>query len=111
MPKTVCALDFLSKIPHNLNMRFSFVFTEEYREWFLDQPSKIQAQIEKRLSNIKNAGHFGSVRKLGDGLAELKFNNGNRIYYAMTSQTEIILEGNKNGQDKDIKKAKSFLGD
>ena len=79
----------------------------------MDQPPKIQAQIEKRLSHIKNDGYFGSVRKLGDGLAELKFNNGNRIYYAMTSQTEIILilGGNKNGQDKDIKKAKSFFRD
>lgn len=92
-------------------MRFSFVITDQFQNWFLCQAPKVKAQIEQRLSRIKNDGHFGSVKDLRNGLAELKFNNGNRIYYALTSQTEIllILGGNKNGQDKDIKKAKSFL--
>ncbi len=64
---------YLSGIPHNTKIRFSFVYTEEYESWFISQPPKIQAQIEKRLSRIKNDGHFGSVKNLGNGLAELKF--------------------------------------
>lgn len=82
-----------------------------YEAWYKEQVAKIQAQIEKRLSNIELHGHFGTIRDLGDGLAEIKFNNGNRIYFARTAQSEItlILGGNKNGQGKDIKKAKKFL--
>lgn len=87
--------------------------TEFYDSWFEAQPPKFQAQIEKRLSNISVHGHFGHIRNLTDGLAEIKFNNGSRIYFVVKASKEkiivLLLGGNKNGQDKDIKKAKSFL--
>lgn len=90
---------------------FELKKTLEYELWFLNQTPKFQAQVEKRLSNIKNFGYFGHLKNLGDGLAEIKFNSGDRIYFAKTSLNEItlLLGGNKNGQSKDIKKAKNFL--
>jgi len=83
----------------------------DYEKWYREQAPKFQAQIEKRLSAIELNSHFGHAKNLGDGLAEIKFNNGARIYFARTGRNEIelILGGNKNGQDKDIKKARKFL--
>jgi putative addiction module killer protein len=82
-----------------------------YLTWFEGLKLKEAAQVESRLKRIVDEDHFGSAKDLGDGLWELKFNNGNRIYYARTGKTELtlIFGGNKNGQDKDIKKAKNLL--
>lgn len=73
----------------------------------------MQAQIEKRLANIKNHEHFGHVRQLDSRLAEIKFNNGVRIYFSVRIERNkvliLLLGGNENGQSKDIAKAKSLL--
>lgn len=79
--------------------------------WFDNQTAKFQSQIEKRLDNIEEHAHYGLAKDLGGGIGEIKFNNGVRIYFAKTGPNEItlLLGGNKNGQDKDIKKARSLL--
>lgn len=70
---------------------------------------KDQAQIIERLAKIENQDYFGNNKRLSKNLFELKFNNGNRIYYTVKMIGEdvmiIILGGNKNGQQKDIDKA------
>ena len=87
--------------------------SDEYKEWFKEQRPKLRAQIQKRVSNIINYEHFGTIRKLDSNLAEIKFNDGTRIYFTrieLDGKTILLLlGGNKNGQDKDIKKAKSLL--
>ena len=88
--------------------------TPEYIEWYESQRPKEKAQIAKRLANIEEHGHFGAVRDLGDFLSELKWVNGRRIYYSIMEDdhgdlTLLILGGNKNGQDTDIKKARKVL--
>lgn len=86
--------------------------TAEYIAWFTEQTRKLQAQIEKRLENIRAHGHFGHVRVLSERLAEIKFNNGVRIYFTRGPGNEVVillLGGNKNGQSKDIKKAEGLL--
>ncbi|NGX61581.1 MAG: hypothetical protein K940chlam9_01068 [Chlamydiae bacterium] len=42
---------------------------------------------------------------------ELRWKNGRRIYFSFIPEKKILLllGGNKNGQDKDIRKAKSLL--
>jgi putative addiction module killer protein len=88
---------------------FSFLKLKEYSEWYDNQTVKIRAQIDNRLEMIREHGHFGHVRRLSSELFEIKFNNGNRIYCTekiINGKTVIlILGGNKNGQEKDIKKA------
>ncbi len=58
---------------------------------------------------MRESEHYGHAKKLSSVLSELKFNNGNRIYFTekiINGKTVIlILGGNKNGQEKDIKKA------
>jgi putative addiction module killer protein len=94
-------------------MRYRFEKTDLYKAWFDDQAAKFKAQIEKRLSNIQNEGHFGHVKQLTKNLAEIKFNNGSRIYFSVKDANGkiivLLLGGNKNGQGKDIKKAQSLL--
>jgi putative addiction module killer protein len=92
-------------------MRYEIYSMPQYEEWFEKQTLKSKFQIEKRLSNIKSDGHFGHIRDLGDGLAELKFNDGRRVYYTVVPVKKVILllGGSKNGQDSDIHKAKNII--
>ncbi len=88
--------------------------TPEYIEWYEAQRPKEKAQIAKRLVNIEEYGHFGAVKDSGDFLFELKWVNGRRVYYSIMEDnsgdlTLLILGGNKNGQDSDIKKARKIL--
>ncbi len=87
----------------------SILKIEEYAAWYAAQPAKIRAQIDSRLMKIRDFGHYGNFKKLSPILFEIKFNNGNRIYYTEKlldgKAVVLILGGNKNGQGKDIKKA------
>lgn len=69
--------------------------------------------IEKRLENIRTHEHFGHAKQLTERLAEIKFNNGVRVYFAKRVQDNkviiLLTGGNKNGQQKDIKKAQGLL--
>lgn len=92
-------------------MSFSIYPLPKYDEWFQTQSKKSKLQIEKRLNLIKQEGHFGNIRDLGDDLSELKFNDGRRIYYTIIPVNNVILllGGGKNGQDSDIRKAKNSI--
>jgi putative addiction module killer protein len=94
-----------------MKMGFTIKRLPGYESWYAEQPAKFQAQVEKRLGNVELHGHFGHMRNLGGGVAEIKFNNGARIYFARTGAAEItlLLGGTKNGQDKDIADAKKLI--
>ena len=86
----------------------------EFSEWLDAESSKSQAQIDARLRKIEESNYFGDSRDLGDGLAELKWKNGRRVYFAMSRDINdriviLILGGNKNGQEKDIRTARKIL--
>mgnify|MGYP003404696710 FL=1 len=84
--------------------------TSEFINWYNEQPSKVQYIIEARLKRISEEGHWGFINKF-DGLIELKWTSGIRIYTAKINNITVIilLGGNKNGQSKDIRKAKKIL--
>jgi len=90
----------------------SFLKLLEYAAWYDSQSAKVRAQIDGRLERIREFGHYGHVRKLSSILFEIKFNNGNRIYCTEKiingKVVILILGGNKNGQEKDIKKAQKI---
>lgn len=90
---------------------YSIFKTTEYDEWIADCTDKAKAQIASRLEKIVKYGHFGIIRDLEDGLWELKWKSGRRIYYAYIEELNILLllGGNKNGQNKDIARARKIL--
>src|SRR5581483_9734667 len=88
--------------------------TPEYRMWHEEQTEKSKVQIDDRLSKIQDEGYFGdykSVSKDDEGVWELRWKNGRRLYFAFIPERKILLllGGNKNGPDKDIRKAKSLF--
>nr|NGX45771.1 CRISPR-associated endonuclease Cas1 1 [Chlamydiota bacterium] len=78
-----------------------------------DSRSLIVSKVLARLEKISQFGHLGDARYLGESLAELRWLNGNRIYFTrLESKGQtilLILGGNKNGQSKDIAKARRIL--
>lgn len=94
-------------------MKYTVQRTKEFNDWLASETLKSQVQIEKRISNIELGGHFGIIKDLGDYVFELKWQSGRRVYYAYLVEPNILLllGGNKNGQDKDIKQAKKILGE
>jgi putative addiction module killer protein len=111
----------LCPIGYNLNMteHYRLISTQDFREWQNEEPPRSQYQIDARLAKIRLEGYFGNHKSvsheeketLKDQIWELKFNDGRRIYYAYIPEKKILLllGGNKNGQDRDIKKAKSIF--
>ena len=91
-------------------MAYRILQTEEFQKWFEEQNLKTQLIITARLERLQVEGHWGFVNHF-DGLIELKWTSGMRIYTTLVGNTlvVILLGGNKNGQGKDIKKAKNIL--
>jgi putative addiction module killer protein len=90
------------------------VETKDYNDWLQTLTLKEQAQVNARISRIRINEHFGVAKKLDQNLAELKWSNGKRIYFAITSNEFekiiiLLLGGNKNSQTSDIKRAKKLI--
>lgn len=98
---------------------YRLIATNEFQEWLNNETPRSQYQIDTRLAKIRLDGHFGNHKSvshcekgnLKNLIWELKFNDGRRIYYAYIPEKNILLllGGNKNGQDKDIGKAKNLF--
>lgn len=85
--------------------------TADFIKWLNMLNSKEQGQIVARLERIKSHDHFGDVKNLGKGLCELRWKNGWRVYFMVSTKSIIlIIGGHKNEQEKNIKKARLFVG-
>lgn len=97
----------MSALTYNSHMKI--LKSDAFNKWFNKETEKIQRQIEARLVKIELENYLGNHKHLVGDLWELKFNNGNRIYYTIKKIEDqtmfLILGGNKNGQQKDINKA------
>jgi putative addiction module killer protein len=92
------------------DIRFQLLRTQEFNEWLSSQTEVVQSLVLARLHRISLDGHFGFTNHF-DGLIELKWKSGLRVYTARVGQMLIVIlgGGNKNGQSKDIKQAKKVL--
>jgi len=92
-------------------VKYTVIRVREYKEWLENETKKSQLQIAERIRKIEEEGYFGNRKDLEDEVWELKWKGGRRVYYAHIPEDNILLllGGNKNGQDKDIKKAKKIL--
>ena len=85
----------------------------EFTEWLDSLGHKFRALVDARLDRIVQSNYFGDMKSLGDGLFELRWKNGTRVYYSYLVNAEgrvalMLLGGGKNGQDRDIAKARKI---
>ena len=87
--------------------------TEEYASWILSlRDDRAKAKIALRVDRLA-LGNPGDVKPVGGGLSEMRidYGPGYRIYYGKYRDSVILLlcGGTKNGQSRDIKKAKALF--
>lgn len=82
--------------------------SSEFERWLGTELAKIQALVESRIFRIEHYDHFGDAKHLGEGLSELRWKNGLRVYFARVGARVVLLlhGGGKNDQKNDIKKAR-----
>ena len=87
------------------------VSTPDFDNWYGKQTLREKAQIDARVSRIEESEYFGDSKYLGEGLAELRWKNGRRVYLTKIDGRIVLLinGGLKNAQKKDIKKARLLL--
>jgi putative addiction module killer protein len=90
--------------------KYTLYATKEYQKWFNAESFKAQAQIVQRLEKIEWESHFGDIKNIGDGVYELRWKNGRRVYYTLIPESNLVLllGGYKNDQKKDICRAKKI---
>jgi putative addiction module killer protein len=87
--------------------------TEEYASWILSlRDDRAKAKIALRVDRLA-FGNPGDVKPVGGGLSEMRidYGPGYRVYYGKHGDSIILLlcGGTKNGQSRDIKKAKALF--
>ena len=85
--------------------------SKEFDSWFSGLSIDYKKAIYSRFYRIEQECHFGDVKSLKQGLYELRWKNGIRIYFYRSGKESIfiLLGGWKHGQEKDIKKARVLL--
>ncbi len=75
---------------------------------------RAQVRIEQRLDRLK-LGNIGDCKPVDDGVYELRidYGGGYRIYFGQIGSVVILLlcGGDKNSQNRDIRKAKDYWQD
>jgi len=91
-------------------MKYKIFKTDEFEEWLEQEPAKSRVQVATRIEKIQEEGHFGDHRDVRKHIAELRWNNGRRVYYSLIPEHQVLLllGGNKNGQSKDINQAEKI---
>lgn len=94
---------------HSRTVRnYEVLTTPEFNHWLNGLQIKARTIVKARLDMI-SIGHFGDHKRF-DGLIKLRWTNGNRVYGFHWGQTIVVMlyGGNKNAQQRDIKKAKKI---
>jgi putative addiction module killer protein len=103
------SFDFLYGIPYSQGVRLRVLKTEAFEIWFDNLDSLTQKKVTARIRMFSETGHPGLVNRFS-GITELKWKDGLRVYTVLSNPTIIVLlGGNKNGQEKDIRRAQKIL--
>lgn len=83
-----------------------------FENWYRTKDKAVKSRILARLQNVQR-GTYGAYRNLTNGVKELKFTSGDRIYFAELENVIILLlcGGDKTRQSSDIEKAIEYLRD
>jgi putative addiction module killer protein len=87
--------------------------TEEYASWIRSlRDDRAKAKIALRVDRLA-LGNPGDVKPVGSGLSEMRidYGPGYRVYYGKHGDSIVLLlcGATKNGQSRDIKKAKALF--
>ena len=87
------------------------VSTSEFNKWYKTAVLREKAQVDACIARIEEHDHLGDWKYIGAGLAELRWRNGRRVYFAKLKDQIILLliGGYKNDQKKNIKEARTLL--
>ena len=87
------------------------ISTYEFNNWYKKLTFREQAQIDARIARVEEHEHLGDWKYITNGLAELRWKNGRRVYFAKLKDKIILLliGGYKNEQKKNIKEAHTLL--
>lgn len=90
-----------------VGLKYDILKTAEFDTWVEQQQPKVRTVVKARL-DLVSIGHFDHKRF--EGLIELRWRNGIRIYTFIWNSIVVVIinGGNKNGQNRDIKKAKKI---
>lgn len=88
--------------------------TAEFQKWFESADNTTRIRVAARLQKIEAHGHLGEFKNLGQGLCELKWTIGLRVYFSIATDEHgnlfiALFGGGKNGQSRDISKARTIL--
>jgi len=77
--------------------------------WKSIKDKRVKDAIDTRLERVKT-GNYGDCKPVGEGVAELRFKSGIRIYFAEIGGVIVLLlcGGNKKTQARDIIIAKEY---
>ena len=83
---------------------------EPYLDWYLGLDNSQKISISKRMQRLK-INNYGDYKDLSEGLKELRFKNGLRIYFIETEKIIILLlnGGDKKRQSNDINNARTYF--
>lgn len=93
---------------------YRFLTSKAYLDWLESISVKEQALLNSRLLRIQEFDHFGDFKSLGQGLFELRWKSGLRVYYSIGQDEQgklvlLLLGGKKPTQKKDIEKSRKIL--
>lgn len=75
-----------------------------YTDWEDGLDGSLQPRVQAARDLIENEGTVTSVKDLGDGLYEKKWNSGLRLYFSVvefSGQKTLLLLGSGKGRDQD----------
>lgn len=83
-----------------------------FDEWFYKLDKFVRNTVAIRITRA-TTNLYGKHRNLPNGITELKFDNGLRLYFTEINNEILLLllGGNKQRQSNDIKKAQEYLKD
>jgi putative addiction module killer protein len=94
---------------------FRVLQTDVFSKWLSRlRDARAKARIVARVDALR-IGHFGDVKHLGGGVAEMRIDvgAGYRVYFVRRQSAVVILlcGGDKSTQDKDIARARTMATD
>lgn len=89
---------------------YKILQTHEFGKWYSRLDVTYKTLIDSRIRKVRESGELIKAKYLGDKLFEFKWKAGIRVYFTIKNNNIILLliGGLKNGQRKDIQKAKEL---